>query len=122
MVGETPSPEELVQAIGARPVVAHDAKSLNEVPQKLAHDTEVGAYLLEPARRAYPFRELTEERGFTTALEDETGADAVLLAALAAWQREQIRSRGLTDLFEDVELPLVRVLRDMEQVGLKLDT
>ena len=30
---------------------------------QLGHDTEVGAYLLEPARRAYPFRELCEERG-----------------------------------------------------------
>ena len=41
-----------------RPVVAHDAKSLGQVPATLAHDTEVAAYLLEPARRAYPFREL----------------------------------------------------------------
>ena len=53
----------LVRAVGRRPVIAHDAKSLGEVPAVLAHDTEVAAYLLEPARRAYPFRELTEERG-----------------------------------------------------------
>src|SRR5437660_10932769 len=108
MVGETPSPEELVQAIGARPVVAHDAKSLNEVPQKLAHDTEIGAYLLEPARRAYPFRELTEERGFGTGVEDPAGADAVLLDALTSWQREQIRERGLTARENDGELTPVR--------------
>ena len=38
------------------------------------------------------------------------------------WQREQIRGRGLTDLLLEVELPLVRVLRDMEKSGLKLDT
>ena len=49
------------------------------------------AYLLEPARRAYPFRELTEERGFGAEVDDETGADALLLSALAAWQREEIR-------------------------------
>jgi DNA polymerase-1 len=46
----------------------------------------------------------------------------VLIGALAAWQREEIRGRGLTDLFQEVELPLVRVLREMEQAGLKLDT
>ena len=51
---------------GAAPVTAHDAKSLGRVPAVLAHDTEVAAYLLEPARRAYPFRELTEERGLGT--------------------------------------------------------
>jgi DNA polymerase-1 len=122
LVGEAERPEDLVQALGERPVLAHDAKSLGEVPQNLAHDTEIGAYLLEPARRAYPFRELTEERGFAADVSDEAGADAVLLRALADWQREEIRGRGLTDLMDNVELPLVRVLRDMEKAGLKLDT
>jgi DNA polymerase-1 len=122
MAGEAASPEELVAAIGQRPVVAHDAKSLGAVPAVLAHDTEIGAYLLEPARRAYPFRELTEERGLGTDVSDPAAGDALLAHALADWQREEIRGRGLTDLLEQVELPLVRVLRKMEQAGLKLDT
>jgi DNA polymerase-1 len=124
LVGECASPEEVVQALGTRPTIAHDAKSLGLVPDVLAHDTEVAAYLLEPARRAYPFRELCEERGLAAdpAVTDEAAADALLVHALAAWQREQIRSRGLTDLLNDVELPLVRLLRNMELAGLKLDT
>jgi DNA polymerase I len=122
LAGSCARAEDLVQAIGARPAIAHDAKSLGEVPATLAHDTEVAAYLLEPARRAYPFRELCEERGLGAAVEDEPAADALLVHALAAWQREEIRGRGLTDLLNDVELPLVRVLRKMEQAGLKLDT
>jgi DNA polymerase-1 len=122
LVGDCNGPEELVSAIGGRPVVAHDAKSLREVPLNLAHDTEIGAYLLEPARRAYPFRELAEERGLSADVDDEAGADALLAGGLAAWQREQIEERGLVGLLQDVELPLVRVLRDMEKAGLKLDT
>jgi DNA polymerase-1 len=122
LAGDADRPEDLVEAIGSRPAIAHDAKSLGEVPQNLAHDTEIGAYLLEPARRAYPFRELTEERGLAAAVEDELAGDALLLGALADWQREEIRGRGLTDLLNDVELPLVRVLREMEQAGVKLDT
>jgi DNA polymerase-1 len=122
LVGTCPRPDDLVAALGERPVIAHDAKSLGHVPERLAHDTEVAAYLLEPARRAYPFRELCEERGLAAAVEDEAGADAVLAHALAEWQREEIRGRGLTDLLVDVELPLVRILRDMEVVGVKLDT
>ncbi len=122
LAGDATSPEQLVDALGRRPVTAHDAKSLGRVPATLAHDTEVAAYLLEPARRAYPFRELTEERGLGTDLDDEAAADALLLNALAAWQREEIRLRGLTDLFQNVELPLVRVLREMELIGSKLDT
>ena len=122
IVGTVPQPELLVRALGARPVVAHDAKSLGLVPSSLVHDTEVAAYLLEPAARAYPFRELCEDRGLAAEVDDETGADAVLCQALAAWQREEIRSRGLTDLLNDVELPIVRILRGMEQEGVKLDT
>jgi DNA polymerase-1 len=124
LVGECARPEDLVAAVDPRPVIAHDAKSLGTVPATLAHDTEVAAYLLEPARRGYPFRELCEERGLGTELAetDPAAADAVLTHALAQWQSEEIRGRGLTDLFQDIELPLVRVLRKMEQEGLKLDT
>jgi DNA polymerase I len=122
IVGTIPQPEQLVQALGARPVVAHDAKSLGLVPANLVHDTEVAAYLLEPAARAYPFRELCEDRGLAADVSDEAGSDAVLVQALAAWQREEIRGRGLTDLLNDVELPIVRILRGMELVGVKLDT
>jgi DNA polymerase-1 len=122
LAGSCTGPEAVVEAIGTRPVIAHDAKSLRTVPPVLAHDTEVAAYLLEPARRGYPFRELCEERGLATDLSDQAANDAVLLTALAAWQREEIRGRGLTDLLSDVELPLVRVLRKMEVAGVKLDT
>jgi DNA polymerase-1 len=122
LVGTAPRPEELVAALGDRPIIAHDAKALGLVPRNLVHDTEVAAYLLEPARRAYPFRELCEERGLSSDLEDEAARDAVLAQALAAWQREEVRGRGLTDLLTDVELPIVGILRDMEQVGVRLDT
>jgi DNA polymerase I len=122
LVGTAPRTEELVAALGSRPVMAHDAKSLGTVPEKLAHDTEVAAYLLEPAARSYPFRELCEERGLAADVDDEAGADAVLAHALAAWQREEIRGRGLTGLLLDVELPIVRILRAMEVAGVKLDT
>jgi DNA polymerase-1 len=122
LAGPCERPEDVVAAIGRRPVIAHDAKSLGAVPDNLAHDSEVAAYLLEPARRAYPLRELTEERGLGTELEDEAAADALLLGALADWQREELRGRGLTDLLVGVELPIVRILREMELAGSKLDT
>jgi DNA polymerase I len=121
-VGPCERPEDVVRALGSRPVVAHDAKSLGLVPAVLAHDTEVAAYLLEPARRAYPFRELCEERSLAADIDSEAGHDARLVQALAAWQREQIEERGLTGLLQEVDLPLVRVLREMEQAGVKLDT
>jgi DNA polymerase-1 len=122
LAGPCPRPEALVAACGERPVIAHDAKALGAVPATLAHDTMLGAYLLEPSRRGFPLAELCEERGLGTTVEDPAAADAVLISALAAAQREQIAERGLQGLLHDIELPLVRVLRHMEEAGLYLDT
>jgi DNA polymerase-1 len=121
IVGDCAGPEEVVRACADRPVVAHDAKSLGLIAPGLVHDTLLGAYLLEPARRGYPFAELCEERGFATDLEDQAAADAVLLSVLADWQREQIAERGLEQLMCEVELPLVPVLREMELLGVRLN-
>jgi DNA polymerase-1 len=121
LVGDCASPHEVVECCGERAVVAHDAKSFGAVPPGLVHDTLLGAYLLEPARRGYPFAELCEERGLSTEIENPVAGDALLLAALAAWQREQISERGLEGLMGDVELPLVSVLRDMEMLGVRLN-
>ena len=121
LVGDCDGPEQVVAACGRRPVVAHDAKTLGAVPPVLAHDTLLGAYVLEPARRGYPFAELCEERGLSANMEDELAGETLLLAALADWQREQIHARGLADLMRDVELPLVAVLREMELAGVRLN-
>jgi DNA polymerase-1 len=121
LVGACDGPEALVAGLGDRPVVAHDAKELGVVPPGLVHDTVLAAYLLEPARRGFPFREICEERGLASDLADGAGADAVILQALAVWQREQLADRGLERLMAEVELPLVRVLRDMEIAGVRLN-
>ncbi|MGH2854547.1 MAG: DNA polymerase I [Solirubrobacteraceae bacterium] len=121
LVGDCEGPEEVAAACGERPVVVHDAKALGLVPPGLVHDTLLGAYLLEPARRGYPFAELCEERGLVCDVEDPLARDALLLGALSAWQREQIAERGLEGLMRDIELPLVGVLRAMERAGVRLN-
>ena len=80
-----------------------------------------GAYLLDPARRGYPLAELLEERGLASDLEDPVAAQATMLAALADWQREQIDERGLRAVMDEIELPLVRVLRELELLGVRLN-
>jgi DNA polymerase-1 len=122
LAGEVDDPAELVAAAGDRPVIAHDAKALGEVPSNLVWDTEVAAYLLDPARRGYPLDELCEERGMAVAADDPEAARAVLAHELAGRQREQVCERGLEDLLREIELPLVHVLRETEKAGIKLDT
>jgi DNA polymerase I len=121
LIGVCAGPEEVAAACGAIPVVTHDAKALGVVPPGLVHDTLLGAYLLEPARRGYPFAELCEERGLVADLDDPAARDALLVGALASWQREQIALRGLEGVMRDIELPLVRVLREMELIGVRLN-
>ncbi len=122
LAGEVSDPADLVAAAGDRPVIGHDAKSLGEVPQNLVFDTEIAAYLLDPARRGYPLAELVEERGMAVLTDDLQATEAVLIHELAGRQREQLRDRGLEDLLHDIELPLVHVLRETEKAGMKLDT
>jgi len=121
VTGECERPEALSEALGQRPVVVHDAKALGRVPAVLAHDTLIAAYLLDPAARAYLLEELVADRGLASDLDEPVARDAVLTSALAAWQREALHERGHERLLTDIELPLVRVLRDLELAGLKLD-
>jgi DNA polymerase I len=121
IVGTLDDPQELIAALGDRPVIAHDAKAWGVVPQNLTHDTLLAAYLLEPARRGFPFAELCEERGFKVESDQPLAAEAALVQALTGWQREQLDDRGLTGLLDEVELPLVAVLRDMEVEGVRLN-
>jgi DNA polymerase I len=120
MAGEVGEPAELVGVLATHPIVTHDAKSLGTVPPRLAHDTMLGAYLLDPARRGYPLGELLEDRGLA-AEPAGAAADAYLTARVAELQRSELSERGLDGLLRDVELPLVGVLREMEVAGLALD-
>jgi DNA polymerase-1 len=123
LTGAMDDPAQLVAAAGDRPVVAYDAKAFGAVPPNLAHDALLGAYLLEPARRGYPLRELLEERGLgAPGVEDELAREALLVGELSAWQREQIVTRDLVTVMQEIELPLVPVLRRMELEGVRLNT
>jgi DNA polymerase-1 len=70
------SHDELAVALGPRPFLAHDAKSLGGgrhgllaaaaregVDLSLDHDTMIAAYLLEPQRRTYELTELAADAG-----------------------------------------------------------
>ena len=129
ITGEAESLAEIATAWGDKPVVAHDWKSLaaSEEPcdaPPLQHDTLVAAYLLDPAGRAYPLDELTDREGLGARVEggDGIAERAVVTRVLAERQRDELEKEGLTRLFEEVELPLVDVLVDLQRAGVKLDT
>ena len=115
----------LAAALAGLAVTAHDAKAaLRATGPALrpVHDTMVAAYLLEPRRRGYPLEELSADAGLgAEGTEQRAALDAALVRELTARQEEGLRRLGLVSLFREIELPLTRVLADMEAAGVKLD-
>ncbi len=80
--------DELAGALGSRPIVGHDLKSLGGgrhgllaaaaregVELSLDHDTMLAAYLLEPQRRTYDLVELAADAGIGLAAGKATAAE-----------------------------------------------
>jgi DNA polymerase I len=152
VTGDASDLSVLAEHLSGRPIVVHDAKSLGggrrgllaaEPGLAIDHDTMIGAYLVDPARRTYVLAELAADAGIAVRAgsEAQTGPEDGQLAlgsepeaagdpaveARLAWelaerQREQLAEFGLERVMREVELPLVEVLVAMEREGLKLDT
>jgi len=146
LAGEAETLTAVVAAWGERPLTTHDWKTMTVSEQPIAswatadgggsipappleHDTLVAAYLIDPARRGYPLDELATDLGLGVKVEGAKDGDAkrvaaeqaALIHALAARQRATLAELDLTRLLEDVELPLVEVLVEMERAGVRLD-
>ena len=78
-------------------------------------DTALAAYLLRATDSSYELQDLAE-RYLSRSLD---GAAAV--AALTPVLREKLETDGQTRLFEEIELPLCRVLSEMEETGFLID-
>jgi DNA polymerase-1 len=107
----------------------------------LARDTALSAYLARPDQRSYDLADLTlrylkrelkagagdddAQLSFDTVGESPAGDAAMLQARavldLAEALDAELAGRGGTRLLNDVELPLVHVLAEMEQVGVCVD-
>lgn len=112
---------EVLAICGERPLAAHDAKALGTVPARLAHDTMIAAYLIEPSRQRYALQELCSARAIEVAAQPGPIRDALAVRALAGLQRQELERLSLRALFEEIELPLVAVLRSIELLGVRID-
>jgi len=109
-------------------IIAHDAKSFPgfvRAPADPAFDTAIAAYLLEPERvdrSLFRLSRLGEEPLFEgPAIETKAATQALLTWRVAQQQRPRLAELGLERLFREIELPLTRVLAQMEAVGVKID-
>ena len=88
-------------------------------------DTEVAAYLLDATRGSYDLHSVFAQYAHAMIPEAEEDAllrsEAAAVAALYPILRDELRSRDCDKLYNDVELPLCRVLAQMEYDGVLVD-
>jgi DNA polymerase-1 len=142
---EAPAVRDALGALvsaGGPPLVAHRAKDLMHGlsldVRTLDRDTAVMAYLLDPAEGKYQLEDLAlrylsvevrspdaPDQGSLDldgeAGVEETGRRALAVRQLAGALDEALAARELTDLYNRIERPLVRVLAKMEDTGVRID-
>ena len=116
-------------------LVTHDFKPLYKLladrgiePECTVFDTQLAAYLLEPARASYDLPTLCCETQELSSLLPEDARHEQLpacccagLLPLMAKLQSLLREQSLERLYFEVELPLVSVLARMEMRGIKVE-
>ncbi len=139
-MGSTDAPERDVEERGYLPVlsrlqraavVGHDLKQdlhvlarSGGVPRGLtpAGDTLLAAYVLNPGRATYSLDTLAQEHlGRTFPGEpgspERVAHEAAALVPVEAQLRRRLEADRLLRVYEDIELPLIPLLREMEAAG-----
>ncbi|MBU1922750.1 MAG: DNA polymerase I [Candidatus Omnitrophica bacterium] len=89
----------------------------------LDFDVMIAAYLLNPSRASYALVDLALENTGEFIREEslETKNGLALVLKLKPMLKSALEEKGLLQLFVELEMPLVSVLAQMEQDGIKLD-
>ncbi|HVF47256.1 MAG TPA: 5'-3' exonuclease H3TH domain-containing protein, partial [Pyrinomonadaceae bacterium] len=117
---------------------AHDSKrnlgsllKMGIEPEAVKDDVLIAAYLLDPTRNGYPIENLTQvflggdlarnaPEGFTDEV-FRTAEAADMIARMTPILRERLRDNELEKVYDEIELPLVPILAEIELTGMKVD-
>lgn len=88
-------------------------------------DVHIAAYLLNPLKNSYGFEEIAEEYlhlsvSEKTKREDRTCYEAYAAYELAPVLQKRLKEEQMEKLYEEIELPLVFALNDMEEAGVRV--
>ena len=108
--------------------IAHDGKAVARqgVLTGIVFDTSLAAYLVNPGVRAQDVSDLLERWGDGSQL-DESSAEQLLLTTACALfglrdsLTAELENRGLTKLYNELELPIADLLAIMENRGIAVD-
>jgi DNA polymerase I len=95
-------------------------------PAAPVFDSMVAAYLLQPGRSTYRLSDLARQHLTVTLGEEEEplqrlGREAAALALLREPMEARLREEGLEALNREMEVPLIAILADMEEAGVRID-
>jgi DNA polymerase-1 len=123
--------EELRSAVTAKvhegvPLAVHDYKAAihaldrNYIAlEEVRHDLMLYSYLLDPTYSSHTLKDIAL-RKLSLRLTGEV-AEAADVTGRLLLLRKEVEEAGLTEVYEQIDLPLVPVLRRMEDAGVKLD-
>ena len=113
---------------GGAEIWAFDAKPLYRlalehggIGKALRFDGKLAAYLLNPSASGYEVHSLAAEYGVHADFTCEAAPDAGVLAGLCDALAAALDESGQRKLLDEMELPLARVLADMERIGFAVD-
>ena len=97
-----------------------------EVNQRACFDGIIAAYLLNPLKNDYDFMDVAREQLdilLDDKVEEMQKASYEAYTAFASYKKliQKLEDAGMKQLFEEIEMPLVFTLFDMEQNGVKIE-
>jgi len=112
----------------AAPKSIHDSKAalhhfsaLGIALTGVKHDPMLYSYLLDPTYSSHALAEVALRR-LNLKLSGNLAEAADVTGRLAAALRDEVESQRLTQVYEEIDAPLVPVLARMEDAGVKIDT
>ena len=114
------SPDAHLWVFDAKPLY-HLALAAGGVGRAIEFDGKLAAYLLNPAASKYELSALAAEYGVEPAFTCPDAPDAGLLTGLLPLLDQKLTELGMDKLLREIELPLARVLADMEHTGMLVD-
>ena len=105
------------------PKAVHDAKTAIHAGlplESVEHDTMLYEYLLDPTYTSYRLADVALRR-LNLKLAGTLPEAADITQRLAAKLHKEVQEAGLLKVYEEIDRPLVPVLRAMEEAGVKLD-
>ncbi len=104
----------------SKPKLLHDAKQVAAMLYDygidlngVLFDTALAEYVINPAAAGLTLSVLAENYGF--------GGNAAAIAGLYKAQFDKLEQDGSWHVYNDIEMPLMRVLLDMERTGFRID-